>query len=366
MIHIIIVILTVIAILIVTVFFFMQQPVFGALPSGENLERIKKSTQYQNGAFQNQSPTPMMSEGVSYGKLLMDFFKKRENTKPPFAMPSVKTDLTKVVSQNPVITWFGHSSYLLQTEGKNILVDPVLSEYASPLKLKASKCFDGASVYSVNDMPAIDVVLLTHDHYDHLDYMTIVHLKNKARAFVVPLGVAAHLEKWEVDKTKITELDWGQTHSVSDSIHLTVAPARHFSGRGFKRAQSLWVSYIIQAGKHKLYIAGDSGYDTHYKKIGDEFGPFDIAILECGQYNTYWPYIHQFPEQTAQAAIDVKAKVLFPVHWGKFVLAMHNWNEPPKRVSKKATELNMPVTIPMIGEQIIVGEKYPDNKWWDQ
>lgn len=366
MIHILIITLTVITILVVAVFLFMQQSVFGALPSGENLERIKKSPQYKNGAFQNQSPTPMMPEGVSYGKLLMEFFKRRENAKPPFVMPSVKTDLTKVISTNPVITWFGHSSYLLQTEGNNILVDPVLSEYASPLKLKASKCFDGASVYGVNDMPAIDVVLLSHDHYDHLDYPTITQLKNKAKSFVVPLGVAAHLEKWGVDKNKITAFDWGQTHSVSETIHLTVAPARHFSGRGFKRAQSLWVSYIMQAGNHKIYIGGDSGYDDHYKKIGDEYGPFDIAILECGQYNAYWPYIHQFPEQTAQAAIDVKAKVLFPVHWGKFVLAMHDWNEPPKRVSKKAAELNIPITIPMIGEQIVVGEKHPDSRWWDQ
>ena len=347
------------------VYLFMQQASFGKAPSGARLERIKKSPQYRDGAFQNQSPTPSFTGGATFFSVAKDFFfGKHERTAPDYQLPTVKRDLKGVPSQKPEITWFGHSSYLLQVNGMNILVDPVFSGRTSPVSYAGSKAFMGADIYKVEDMPRIDVLLITHDHYDHLDYETIKKLKDKVGVFVTSLGVGAHLEYWGVPAAKIKELDWWETTAVNENTRFTAAPARHFSGRGFVRNKSLWSSFVFETDGCKMYMGGDSGYDKHFADIGNRFGPFDLVILEDGQYSKFWSNIHMMPEETAQAAIDLKAKLLLPVHWGKFALSTHPWDESIQRVLEKAGQLQVKVITPKIGEQVILDSIYPESKWW--
>jgi L-ascorbate metabolism protein UlaG (beta-lactamase superfamily) len=214
-------------------------------------------------------------------------------------------------------------------------------------------------------MPGIDVLIQTHDHYDHLDYISVSALRPKVKKIVTTLGTGSHFEYWGYDPAIITELDWWETTSIAAGIKLTATPGRHFSGRGIMRGKTLWAGFILKTPAHTIYIGGDSGYDTHFKEIGSKYGPFDIAILECGQYNAHWPHIHMMPEETAQAAVDLNAKRLLPVHWAKFTLALHPWNDPIKRVVKKAAALNLPITTPEIGEPVVIGKSYPEAHWWE-
>jgi L-ascorbate metabolism protein UlaG (beta-lactamase superfamily) len=276
----------------------------------------------------------------------------------------VKTDLKAMKGEGPFIIWCGHSSYLLRVAGRNLLIDPVFSGNAAPLSFMV-KAFPGSNAYAADDMPPIDYLILTHDHYDHLDYKTVRKLRTRVKQVICSLGVSAHLKHWGFDEEIITELDWWQSLQAEAGIHITAAPARHFSGRGIKRAQSLWSSFIVKTAEHSIYLGGDSGYDAHFKAIGDQHGPFDIAILESGQYNTMWPLIHMMPEETVQAAVDLKAKVMLPVHWGKFRLSMHAWNEPVKRILAKADELNMTVHTPRIGQPLHIGRPFESEAWWE-
>lgn len=330
--------------------FGMPFQVFGKTPSGNRLSRIQQSPYYRNGSFQNLEHTPVMREGASYPKLMRNFFNKPDDVTPKQAVPSVCTDL-KNLGDDLQIIWFGHSSYLVYFRGINILVDPVFSGHASPVKF-FGKAFPGADVYSADDMPNIDMLILTHDHYDHLDYETILRLKEKTAHVYAALGVGAHLEFWGYKPDMITELDWNEGEKISDEISITAVPARHFSGRLFTRGKTLWTAFVLEIFGRKLFLGGDSGYGTHFKTIGEEFGPFDAALLECGQYGDDWPYIHMKPEETVQAAVDLGAKKFIPVHWGKFALAMHPWDEPVKRVIKEADEKGMPVLVPKIGKPI--------------
>jgi L-ascorbate metabolism protein UlaG (beta-lactamase superfamily) len=363
--RIMIALLIVIGVFTLAVFIFLQQTSFGTMPSGARLERIKRSPQYADGAFANQSETPTFTGGGTFLSVMYNFlFTKYERKLPDFVLPSIKRDLKVGPSDQPELTWFGHSSYLLQVNGMNILVDPVFSGRTSPVSWAGTKAFDGADVYKAEDMPRIDVMLISHDHYDHLDYETILKLKDKVGLFVTSLGVGAHLEYWGVPADKIKELDWWETAELNPGMSITAAPARHFSGRGLIRNKTLWSSFIFKAGTYNFYLGGDSGYDKHFAKIGAEYGPFDLAILEDGQYNVFWANIHMMPEETAQVAVELRAKVLMPVHWGKFALATHDWDEPIGRVLKKAASLNLKVITPMIGEQVILDSVMPQSHWW--
>ncbi len=342
----------------------MSLKITGKNPSGKHLEKIKHSPNYKTNGFENLSETPMVLQDSSYYDILKKFIKKSPDAKPPSPLPSVKTDLKNIQSEKPVIIWFGHSSYFIRIENKNILVDPVFSGNASPFSFMVQG-FEGSDVYAPGDFPLIDFLILTHDHYDHLDYKTIKKFKGKSKGVYCSLGLSSHLIYWGFDEKLITEMDWWQTTHLDENIQLTAAPARHFSGRGIKRFKTLWSSFILKTNSYNLYLGGDSGYDTHFKKIGEKFGPFDIAILEAGQYNAAWPLIHMMPEQTVQAAIDLRAKVLLPVHWGKFALSTHAWNEPVKRVLKEAGSAQLKVTTPMIGEAVILDEAYPSEHWWN-
>lgn len=341
-------------------------PVFGRLPRGLRLAKTQQLSNYSNGALQNLSVTPMQPEGVSFFTILKAFFFEKHPGKiPERALSFNQPDLDSLPKGSaPEIIWFGHSSYLIKVDGLRVLVDPVFSKAPSPFSFIGSKAFPGTDVIKAADFKNIDVLVITHDHYDHLDYQSILTIAPGVKAIVTSLGVGEHLEKWGINTDKIIELAWDQSTTLFHNLELTAVPARHFTGRKFKRNQTLWSAFVLKTVNCKLFLGGDSGYDSHFVQIGETYGPFDLALLECGQYNAYWPYIHMFPEDTVQAAIDLKAKVLMPVHWGKFSLAMHPWNEPVKRVVAAAALKNLPLVIPALGETVILNEYMPTKNWW--
>ena len=344
----------------------MLQPQSGKLPSGERLKRIEASPNYKNGQFRNVHTTPQLTEGANLFSVMRKFFfGKSKNTRPPAALPSIKTDLLHMDPNENILVWFGHSSYFIQVDGKKILVDPVFSGSASPVSF-TTKSFKGSDIYTVDDIPAIDYLFITHDHWDHLDYKTIVKLKTKVKQVITGLGTAAHLEYWGYDTNMIIEKDWNEAFVLDKGFIVHTTPARHFAGRLFKRNKSTWMSFVLQTPSMKLFLSGDSGYDTHFSEIGNKYGPFDLAILECGQYNLYWKYIHMMPEEVVQAGIDLKAKKILPVHWAKFDLSLHDWDEPIKRVVAEAAKKNVPLIHPMIGEKLELSRTMEFVKWWEK
>jgi L-ascorbate metabolism protein UlaG (beta-lactamase superfamily) len=337
--------------------------VLGKAATGQRLERMVRSPNYKLERFQNLVPTEVTLKDASFFRMLREYRNRPANTAPAKALPVMKTDLSALPDKGAWFVWFGHSSYLLKMEGVTILVDPVFSGNASPVSFLA-RAFPGTSVYDAAAMPSIDVLLLTHDHYDHLDYKTVKSLAPAAGRICTSLGVGAHLESWGVAQEKIVELDWWEQWSWKD-LTFTAAPARHFSGRTFKRGGTLWSSFVLKGRGHSLYLGGDSGYEQHFREIGERFGPFELAILECGQYGKNWPYIHMVPEDTVQAAVDLNAAALIPVHWGKFTLSLHAWDEPVRRAVAAATRRRFPIATPMIGQPVQVGDAYPAAPWWE-
>jgi L-ascorbate metabolism protein UlaG (beta-lactamase superfamily) len=343
-------------------FGILRLPQFGRKATGLRRNRILNSPNFKDGKFQNISFTPDLNPDYNYWDLLMEYFRKHENKAPNITIPSVKTDLHKIDANKNSIVWFGHSSYLLHFEGKRILVDPVFSGFAAPFSFMIP-AYKGANVYLPADFPEIDILIITHDHYDHLDYQTVTKLKPKINQIITSLGVGEHLEQWGFNPKIITELDWNEQHQLPD-LQVISATTRHFSGRSLSPKTTLWGSFILKGKNSNVYVGGDSGYDIHFKKIGDEHGPFDLVILDGGQYNERWKDIHMNPEQTAQAALDLKAKKLFPVHWAKFTMAFHAWNDPVIRVTQACENLNMPYFTTKIGEVNDWEEKVGGEKWW--
>lgn len=341
--------------------------IFGQIPAGNRSEQVKQSPNYKNGAFQNLSHTPDLSENATFASVLYEFlFKTHKRSKPKSEIPSVKTDLHQLDPSSDVLVWFGHSSYFMQLEGKRILVDPVFAGYAAPFSF-TNKSFGGTDRYSVEDLPYIDYLLLSHDHYDHLDYETIMKLKSKVGTVICGLGTGQHLTYWGYDPDKIIEKDWYQEVVLDGGIKINIQPSRHFSGRLLKRNQALWVSFVLTTPKLNIYAGGDSGYDTHFAEIGKQFGPFDVAILDNGQYDKSWKYIHMVPEEVLQAAQDLKAKRLMPVHSAKFVLANHAWDEPLERISTLNASLGIPLITPMIGEMVYLNDiNQVFKSWWKE
>ncbi len=339
---------------------------FGSLPSGKRLEQIKKSPNYKNGQFQNMSKTPNLTEGVSYYKVIREFFfDKKINVQPKYIVPSVKTNLLSLDINKNVLVWFGHSSYFIQVEGKRILVDPVFSGHASPFSFTV-KAFKGSNIYTVEDMPEIDILFITHDHWDHLDYATVKNLRPKVKLVICALGVGGHLERWGYNTEIIIERDWNEKIELDHSFTVYTVPARHFSGRGFSRNKTLWTSYVLQTPVRRIFLGGDSGYDKHFSETGKKFESFDLVILENGQYNTSWKYIHMLPDEILQAAKDLNAKRVLPVHSGKFPLSLHEWDEPYKMITLNNKKYNLDVITPMIGETVNLDDKTQTfSHWWE-
>lgn len=342
---------------------YMFHPRFGANPSGTRLSKMKEKANFKDGAFDNIEYTPALAEGVTYPEILKSFFfDKKIRVTPKDKIPVLKSDLKNLPIDSNLYVWFGHSSYLLQVDNKKILVDPVFSKYATPIRISV-KAFDMEYEYSSDDMPEIDIMVITHDHWDHLDYNTFQELKGKIKHIVTGLGVGEHLEKWGYPSNQITELYWGDSAKV-DGFEFTSAVSRHFSGRTLKRNTTLWSSFILQTSNLKLFLGADSGYGKHFKEIGEKYGPFDFAMLENGQYDKKWINIHMLPEESVKAAIELKTKYLIPIHSSKFPLAMHAWDEPLIRISAEAKKQNIDILTPKIGEIVSLNtyKNYP--QWW--
>ena len=348
------------------VYAFVLTKPFGSLSIGKRKKRIEQSPQYREGRFQNLHYTPDLSEEANYYSVLIEFiFRRKERPKPSGNLPSVKTVLTEFKSDEQVLVWMGHSSYFIQIDGIKILVDPVFSGAASPISF-TTKAFPGADIYTVNELPDIDYLFISHDHWDHLDYKTICLLRNRVGKIITGLGTGAHFERWNYREDQIMEFDWYEKAVLSEGIEVTVLPARHFSGRGFKRNQSLWASFSLQLPSMKLYLGGDSGYDDHFSQIGEAYGPFDLAVLECGQYDKNWKYIHMLPHQVMPAARALNAKKVLPVHWSKFTLANHTWDEPVTELLKSVKENDPEILTPMIGQKVDLKNPVGMVEWWKQ
>ncbi|MHA8097858.1 MBL fold metallo-hydrolase [Aquirufa aurantiipilula] len=343
----------------------LNKAVFGLNPKGKRLIRIKNSPHYQNGTFQNLSYTPTFAEeNNKIGSMFRVMTSKDIRTKPSVALPTVKTDLKQIGPNTDYMIWLGHSSYLLQIEGKTILIDPVLSGYAAPFSWLNSS-FKGTDPFTPENLPQIDYLFISHDHYDHLDYETIKKIRGKVKQVVCGLGVGEHLEYWGYSADIIHELDWNESIDLEKEWKLTATPARHFSGRGLQRNKTLWISFVLKTPHHNLFLGGDSGYDTHFKVIGEEHGPFDLALIEQGQYNLAWKYIHLMPYEIFTVAKELNAKKIFAGHNSKFKLSIHPWDEPLQLLWENSKKHEIPIITPKIGELVDLKDKNQTfSAWW--
>ncbi|WP_235861470.1 MBL fold metallo-hydrolase [Pontibacter flavimaris] len=347
--------------------FLRLSPQFGDEAKGERLKTMQQSPNYADGQFHNTVPTNMDIGFSGYMKLLhTQIFGENDEQLPGRPIPylPVKAATTNSVQDTAtVVTWLGHSAFMVEIDGKRLLLDPMLGDIASPLSFIGPRRFAPLPITAA-DLPPIDAVLISHDHYDHLDYGSIKDLNEKTGHFYVALGVGAHLERWGVPAEKITEMDWWQEATLQ-GLTFAATPSRHFSGRGLTdRMGTLWTSWVIIGREDRVFFSGDSGYFSGFAEIGEKYGPFDITLLECGQYNELWQNIHMMPEQTVQAHLDLKGKLLMPIHRGAFSLAMHSWTDPIQRVTKRAAELKVPITTPLIGEPVLLHRAAPHTKWW--
>ncbi len=345
------IIVTIVAVVGIFVWLFINQPSFGRLPQGKRLERITHSPHYRDGQFHNLHPTPMMASGKGCFEVMLSFlFRKVERLRPETEIPVIKTDLHKLSRDKDMLIWFGHSSYFIQIDGKRFLIDPVFCK-ASPVSF-FNKPFEGTDVYKPEDMPDIDYLIISHDHWDHLDYQTVRSLKDRVGKVICGLGVGENFEYWGYDTNRLVELDWYEDATLADGFIVHCLPTRHFSGRGLKPNPTLWASFLIETPSQKIYMAGDGGYDSHFEKTGKRFPDIDLAILENGQYNEDWKYIHLMPSDMAKAAKELKAKRVMTVHHSKYALARHPWDEPLMNEREMQEQDSLSMVIPMIGEVV--------------
>lgn len=335
----------------------------GKNPEGEALARLDTLPNYKNGGFENLAERS--DSTIKRNKLLLLFHNSSKITRPSYGLPWVKTDLKTLRAPAPTVVWFGHSSLLIKTGQGNILIDPIFSNHAGPVA-GLVRAFQGTTNYHAKDMPPIDVLIISHDHYDHLDYRTLKKLKDQIKMAIVPMGVGSDLIYWGFDPKKIIELNWNQSVTLPGGLRVTATPAQHRSNRTYSKAnKTLWASFVIQTDQYRLFYGGDSGYGPLFKKIGQEYGPFDLAFLECGQYSPNWPWAHLWLGQAAQAAVDLRARLLQPIHWAKFAESDHPWNEPIKKLLPAAEKLGVPVNVPRIGEPYTLGDTPRKAVWWD-
>lgn len=339
----------------------------GAAPKGERLARIERSPNYRNGAFQNPAATRLGVDGGT-SQMLRRWLGGKEQRVPPGPIPIVvrkRADFDRPPQSGLRATWLGHSSVLVEIDGSRILLDPVWARRASPSSLIGPRRFF-APPLALEDLPALDAIMTSHDHYDHLDRDVIRALakspaQSRAR-FVVPLGVGAHLERWGVSAERITELDWGES-TVVGPLTLTATPARHFSGRGLSsRNHTLWASWSVKGPVHRVFHSGDTGPFPGFGDIGMQHGPFDLTLLKIGAYDNAWPDIHLTPEQAVDANEKLRGRVLLPIHWGTFNLAFHGWDEPADRVVAAAAGATL--AMPRPGESVEPANAPPVNFWW--
>lgn len=344
---------------------YLQLPKFGTLPEGKHLERMKQSSHYQDGEFKNLVPTPQIVEGSSLASNVWKYlFNEKDRPAPTEPLPTVKTDIKNLPIDQDLVVWMGHSSYYVQLGGKRILIDPILSSYAAPVSF-ANHAFLGTTIYTAEDFPEIDYLLISHDHWDHLDYPTVMALKPKIKNIITPLGVGINFEQWRFEEEKIFEKDWYEKVGAGDELTIELLPARHFSGRLLTRNKTLWAGFALITPQKKVLFSGDSGYSDHFKEIGEAFGGFDLVFLDSGQYDPNWPYIHMNPEEAARAAEDLNAQAFVPAHVGRFSIANHSWDQPFERVTAASQDKSYQLWTPMIGEIIALDQSNQTfTQWW--
>ncbi|MEH6681349.1 MAG: MBL fold metallo-hydrolase [Sediminicola sp.] len=349
------------------VLFIYLSPEFGGSPTKEHRAILVKSPNYRDGKFVNLENVELDMGFRNMGKSIMGMLRPDPQSVPARPLPIQRIDSVDVAryEEGTRLIWFGHSTFLLQMEGRNILIDPMFGKVPAPHPILGTNRFSKELPIELEKLPQIDAVILSHDHYDHLDYGSIQRLKGKVKMFYTPLGVGAHLMEWGIAKERIIELDWWQEATFGE-LQFICTPAQHFSGRGpGDRGHTLWGSWVIKSASERIFFSGDSGYGPHFKEIGKAYGPFDLALMECGQYNELWHAIHMYPEETAQASMDVGAKKVVPIHWGAFKLAMHTWNDPIVRLAKSAKTLGIDLHVPQIGEPIHPKiDQEPKAPWW--
>lgn len=343
---------------------YVKQPQFGALTEPAKLNH---STHYVAGQFRNLEPDPVLNIPEDQRKGWVDFLLAADDNRTPnTALPVDVPDLHALDRNQDLVVWLGHSSFFIQLAGKRLLIDPVLSANASPIPM-TNQAFAGTLPLTVEDIPTIDYLLISHDHWDHLDYPTLMAMQDRIDEAVAGLGVGAHLRAWGFDAKRIHEADWNTMLDSKDGLRIHVLPARHYSGRLLDKNQSLWVSFALESAERSIYFSGDSGYGRHFKEIGKRFGGFDLALLDSGQYNEQWRHIHMTPEDAAQAADDLGAKAMMPAHVGKFTLAFHRWDEPFERLVSASKGKSWQLLTPRIGQMLELTDEQQmaTSHWWE-
>ncbi len=339
----------------------------GAAPQGERLKRMQASPRFREGAFANPTVTPVTRPGTGWSTTRQWFFGDEQRT-PPGPLP-LQRDAAKAWAQPPEsglrVTWLGHSTLLVELDGVRLLTDPVWGERASPSTVVGPKRFHPPPA-ALKELPPLDGVLLSHDHYDHLDMGTIQALAPRGVTFYVPLGVGAHLERWGVPPERIVELDWWQEVALGTSgFRLVSTPAHHFSGRSLTDAnRTLWTSWSLLGPSHRVFFSGDTGLTPDFTEIGRRFGPFDVTMLEVGAFHPAWGDIHLGPHNALQAHAMLQGRRLLPVHWGTFVLAMHAWDEPAETLAREAGARGVELVTPVLGQPVEPTRGAPTEPWW--
>ncbi|MTB51564.1 MBL fold metallo-hydrolase [Lewinella sp. W8] len=340
-----------------------NDPQFGAKPSAILARNVRSSSGWRRGSFRNLERTPIQED---LGSLLGDLYGylKSKHTQPTVPLPVApnKASAFPEVDQDH-LTWYGHSTVRLETGGKTILFDPMLGDWVAPIPFLGHR-FPYENYQPLEDFGEIDLIVYSHDHYDHLDFDTLMALKDRTRAFLVPLGVGAHLRAWGISEEKITEIDWWESVELT-GCRFTATPARHFSGRSpATRNKTLWCGYAIDTRYHRLYFGGDSGYGSHFRTIGQRLGKFDLTMLDSGQYHARWKNIHMQPEEALRAHQDLGGRALLPIHWGAFSLSNHPWFDPAERIIK--ADQDECVLSPMVGQRFAVNAEDCKSRWWQE
>ncbi|SCL73975.1 MBL fold metallo-hydrolase [Micromonospora peucetia] len=336
----------------------------GGRLTGARAERAARSPRFRDGTFHNPGGTRSMAGAPDRGlvrELIFGKQKRRPGTAVPLLRPGTApaTDVTHELN----IVWYGHASALIEIEGRKVLLDPVWSDRCSPSALVGPRRLHEPPV-RLDELPPVDAILISHDHYDHLDMATVrALLTSQSAPFLVPLGVGAHLDRWGVPAERIVELDWSESHRVA-GLEITATAAQHFSGRGLRRDGTLWSSWVVAGAHRKVFYTGDSGYFDGYAEIGSRHGPFDVTLMQIGAYDRAWPSIHMFPEEAVAAHLDLRGGLLLPVHWATFNLALHAWSEPVDRIWAEAKARDVRLAVPRPGERVVVDDPPPVDGWW--
>lgn len=341
----------------------------GGEQEGDRLARSKDSPQHNGKNFYNAAaPSIPKVDGATMWSEYRKAFTEGRQKQPPHPIPRHEVSRSfhpPAPASGVRLTWLGHSSVLIEVDGSRVLTDPMFSNRASPVQWAGPKRFQPAAT-TVDSLPEVDAVVISHDHYDHLDYETIRQLGEQTSVtFFVPLGVGAHLELWGIPPERIREMDWWEEAEVNQRLTLIATPSQHFSGRGLgDRNHTLWASWAVVGDEHRVWFSGDTGYTDLFKDIGERLGPFDAALVESGAYNPAWPSVHMLPEHFGQAAEAVRAKNVLPIHWGTFDLSSHAWNAPPEEMLLQGQKRGFRVMTPELGAPMDVSQAEESTAWW--